>query len=70
MRRAARFIRIHRAQFPAAVRADSATAVAVLAVKTYELFLDTSQPSGSDESVRQAVQCVMEAARLFDAGST
>lgn len=47
VRRAAQFIREHHALFPAAVRAGSATAVAVLAVKVYPLF-------GSDREAGQA----------------
>jgi hypothetical protein len=72
LRRAAQFIRANAALFPAAARAESAAAVAVMAVKSWPLFVD-----GAD--VRQAgdvshdvalqaqaqVECVLAAARAF-----
>jgi hypothetical protein len=64
--RAAEFIRCHSTLFPEDMRAGSATAVAVLAVKTCDLFLDAAHPPGTGESLQQAVQRVMDAARAFD----
>lgn len=64
VRRAAQFIRANQAHFPAAMRAGSATAAAVLAVKCYEIFL--SAVSTSD--VKDTVRSVIEAVRAFDAG--
>jgi hypothetical protein len=69
VQRAADFIRIHSALFPAAMRAGSATAAAVLAVKTYELFQDTARVPGTGESPLQAAQRVIDAARAFDRGA-
>lgn len=63
LRRAARFIRAHADAFPAAMRAGSATAAAVLAVKTCELFRD----EGQDVPVAERVARVIAAARAFDA---
>jgi uncharacterized protein len=63
LRQATDFIRSHRALFPAAMRADSATAAAVLAVKTWELFMGVTW---IEESVEQLVQRVIDAARAFD----
>jgi uncharacterized protein len=62
VQRAAAFIREHAASFPAAVRAHSATAAAVLAVKVYPLFTD-GQGAGP---VAAQVNAVLEAARTFD----
>lgn len=61
VRRAAHFIREHQACFPPAMRAGSATAAAVLAVKTYPLFasVDVKPPA-------ELAQQVVEAARAFD----
>jgi uncharacterized protein len=70
VRRAASFVRAHALQFPEAMRAGSATAVAVLAVKTYELFLDAEEWAAGVPSGRPTVQHVIEAARSFDGGST
>jgi hypothetical protein len=61
--RAAQFIRAHQALFPASMRAGSATAAAVLAVKTYPMFLADEQRSPTDVAQR-----VMDAARIFDEG--
>ena len=60
--RAAQFIRAHATLFPAGMRAGSATAAAVLAVKVYPLFLtdQTAEPA-------QLASSVMELAREFDA---
>jgi hypothetical protein len=66
VKRAACFIRTQDGSFPAAMRANSATAVAVLAVKTYELFLDAAYVPGTGESTQQAAQRVIDAARAFD----
>lgn len=61
--RAAAFIRTHAELFPAATRAHSATAAAVLAVKVYALFL---QPRDRQPGVM--VREILDAARDFDAG--
>jgi hypothetical protein len=66
LRRAATFIRAHAGLFPGAVRAHSATAAAVLAVKVYPLFLPIEPQVPADQMVR----AVMEAARAFDRGVT
>jgi Fe-S-cluster containining protein len=66
VRRAAEFIRLRSAQFPAAMRAGSATAAAVLAVKTYGMFMDADLAPGNGESDQQAVQRMVAAARAFD----
>lgn len=64
LRRAAQFIRAHAALFPAGMRAGSATAAAVLAVKTYGLFLGEGAPATEEQLARR----VIELARQFDAG--
>jgi hypothetical protein len=65
VRQAAQFIRANQALFPPAMRAGSATAAAVLAVKTYPLF-----HGGISGTAQDMVLRVMEAARDFDAGAT
>ena len=63
--RAAQFIRGNQALFPAAIRAGSATAAAVLAVKVYPIFL----AAGADaRPAEEMAQRVIDAARIFDAG--
>ena len=62
MRRAAQFIRDHAALFPPGMRASSATAAAVLAVKTCALFLDPDPAEPATETARR----VIEAAHAFD----
>ncbi len=64
MRDAATFIRRHADQFPMAMRAGSATAAAVLAVKTCELFLPPGPGEGAGSDV--LVQRIIAAARAFD----
>lgn len=67
--RAAQFIRAHSAKFPAGMRAGSPTATAVLAVKTYGVFLDDR--IGSDAgpvAADKLVLRVIESAREFDSG--
>jgi hypothetical protein len=64
VRRAAVFIRENAAQFPPAVRAHSATAAAVLAIKTYASFAGDAP----DPSPRQRAQEVLRAAAEFEAG--
>lgn len=64
VRRAASFILEHAAEFPPAVRAHSAAAAAVLAIKTYESFLDPAH----DASPGQHVRDVLHAAAGFDTG--
>lgn len=65
VRRAAQFIRAHPGLFPAGMRAGSATAAAVLAVKTYPMFLAADAPHSPEETARR----VMDAARIFDEGA-
>lgn len=62
IRRAATFIRAHAQLFPPAVRAHSATAAAVLAVKVHELFLDETQ----EVRPELQVQAVLDVAGAFD----
>lgn len=64
VQRAARFIRAHHGRFPAAVRAASATAAAVLAVKVYPLFADGAEPEAKDTD--QLVSDVLALAAGFD----
>jgi hypothetical protein len=61
VRRAAHFIRSHAELFPAEMRAFSATAAAVLAVKCFALFMDAAEPEP-----RQRAQQVINVAREFD----
>jgi uncharacterized protein len=68
LRQAVEFIRCHSAEFPVPMRATSATAAAVLAVKTYELFLAANDAAVGEPSRQPTVQHVVEAARSFDAG--
>lgn len=63
VRRAGQFIQRNAALFPPAVRAGSATAAAVLAVKAYPVFL-TEQPASHEWLAAQ----VMGLAREFDGG--
>ena len=63
VRAAAAFIRGHAASFPPAMRAHSATAAAVLAIKVYPLFME----GGDSRPVAERVDAVVEAARSFDA---
>jgi uncharacterized protein len=60
--KAAEFIRSRRELFPAAMRAGSATAAAVMAIKSYALFL---APPASTDELRGAQ--IIEANRDFDA---
>jgi hypothetical protein len=63
VRRAAQFIRTHSALFPMEMRVSSATAAAVLAVKTYELFLGVAD---GDSSASPSVQCVIDSVWTFN----
>jgi uncharacterized protein len=67
VQRAALFIRSHAQQFPASMRAGSATAAAVLAVKCYELFLDATYPRGSDADAPRWIQRITAVVRVFNA---
>lgn len=68
VRRAAEFITRHQQLFPAAMRAGSPTATAVLAIKSYALFLLPDAAVSSDGSGFVAlVEQVAAAARAFDA---
>jgi uncharacterized protein len=61
----AQFIQTWRSRFPAAMRAGQPTATAVLAIKTYEVFLE--QPDANcDAAVIALVSRVVNAARAFD----
>lgn len=62
VKRAAQFIRTNSVLFPAGMRAGSATAAAVLAVKSYQVFLSGAELRSSQE-LAQRVIC---AARVFD----
>lgn len=66
LRRAAAFIRANQRHFPEGMRAHSATAAAVLAVKVHALFMD----AGAQVPVERRVLEVIEAARAFDAATT
>ncbi|MEO8315259.1 MAG: YkgJ family cysteine cluster protein [Pseudomonadota bacterium] len=70
VQRAARFISSNSALFPAGMRAGSATAVAVLAVKTQALFADVTGTPGMDDSIQQRVRRLVDAAHAFDQGAT
>jgi hypothetical protein len=70
LRRAAQFIRANSVLFPPAVRADSAAAVAVLAVKTWPLFANGADVGQSgtvphDPALPAQVERVLAAARAF-----
>lgn len=65
VRRAAQFIRDNQLLFPAGVRAASATAAAVLAVKTFALFMAEEPLPPAPEMAQR----VLAAARAFDAAS-
>ncbi len=68
VRRAAEFIGRHQRQFPAAMRAGSPTAAAVLAIKTFGLFLLPHPAVSSCESeVGALVEQVAAAAGAFEA---
>jgi Fe-S-cluster containining protein len=67
VRQAAAFITAHGEQLRAAIRVVTPTAVAVLAVKTYEVFL-VPQGATSDDAAREVLLArVVAAARAFDA---
>jgi uncharacterized protein len=71
LHRAAGFIREHAAQFPPAMRADSAAAAAVLALKTWPLFArgaSTNEKGDEPEDPppHEQARRVQEAARAFD----
>lgn len=63
VRQAAHFIHANRALFPPAMRAGSATAVAVLSVKIYPLFVSGVPPQ---QPVEQLLRLVIDAVRDFD----
>lgn len=62
VQRAAQFIRGHAGLFPPGMRATSATAAAVLAIKTYALFLAAEAGRSPEVTARQ----VIETAVAFD----
>jgi hypothetical protein len=62
--RAAQFIRANQALFPPSMRAGFATAVAVLAIKTYPMFLSAEESRPPEELARR----VIDATRIFDEG--
>ncbi len=68
LRAAAAFIRKHSDRFPAGMRAASATAAAVLAVKAWPVFLeDNVEAHIADETeIKRRVLDVIEAVRQFD----
>jgi uncharacterized protein len=59
VQRAAQFIRAHSALFPPAMRAASATAASVLAIKTYAVFLAAESGQQPEETVRQVIESAM-----------
>jgi len=67
LRRAACFIREHGALFPPGIRAESAAAVAVLAVKVWPLFRNEKGGGSEEPSPEEQTRRVLEAARAFDA---
>ncbi len=71
LRRAAHFIRSNAQLFPAGMRAHSATAIAVLAVKVWPLFIaeagaNEKGDGPEDPSPMEQARRVQEAARAFD----
>jgi Fe-S-cluster containining protein len=66
LQRAARFIREHANLFPPALRAQSAAAAAVLAVKTWPVFANEKGDRPADPSPDELVRRVLEAVRAFD----
>lgn len=64
VRAAAQFIREHAALFPASARTHSATAIAVLAVKTWPLFIAGAMPQ--DMAAASTVQRLLDESRRFD----
>lgn len=67
VRQSAQFIRDHAELFPRGMRASAATAAAVLAVKTYELFLSADCATTAPQEM---VRSVIEAALAFDQRSS
>lgn len=70
LRRAAAFIREYAGLFPATARLTSTSAIAVLAVKTWQLFADESAShekggGSADPPPEEQVRRVLEAARAF-----
>jgi Fe-S-cluster containining protein len=65
--RAARFIRTTAALLPPALKADSAAAVAVLAVKVWPLFHNAEGDGSEEPSPADQAGRVHKAARAFDA---
>jgi uncharacterized protein len=66
--RAAQFIQAHSQKFPPAMRAASPTATAVLAVKTYGVFMQESTGADAELTAESLVLRVIECAREFDSG--
>jgi len=71
LRRAAHFIRSNAGLFPPGMRAHSATAIAVLAVKVWPLFTSETPTNekgdgSEDPSPLEQARRVLEAARAFD----
>lgn len=64
VRDAAQFIRANQELFPPAMRAGSATAAAVLALKAYSVFMSTDM----QQAPQEIAQRVIDAARDFDEG--
>lgn len=64
VQRAATYIREHAQDFPVPI-SMSPSGIAVLAVKVYELFMDSTTTPSKDERM----QSIIDAARSFDAGS-
>jgi uncharacterized protein len=66
--RAAQFIRAHASKFPPGMRAGSPTAAAVLAVKSYGVFLQERDGSTDEAAADRLVSAVIESAHEFDSG--
>lgn len=67
VRRAAQFIAANAAGFPPGMKARSAAAVAVLAVKVWPLFTHEKGDGSEEPSPVEMTWRVLEAARAFDA---
>ena len=69
VRAAGQFIRRHADAFPASMRAGSATAAAVLAVKTYQVFSPADGLPAVMEGEARTVERVIATAHAFDLAS-
>jgi hypothetical protein len=65
VRAAADFIRTRKESFPGGRAPDAPTGIAVLAIKTYSIFMDAQARAGEDADVAKAI---IHVSRAFDAG--